>query len=224
MRIDSTYADVEFSYTNKANKVVFISTLEEDQYANNDHQVITEGEELATKPSEEESPAIIKPETILKEGQLIFKENQKGASFDQLFAPYLKGSKKITITDPYIRVFHQARNLMELMETIAKNKPDEDEIKVHLITSEDEFRGYQQNEFFEKIQEACSTIGIKFTWEFKNMTIHARHIITDHGWKILLDRGLDVFQTFEMNDAFSFANRLQQYRSCKGFEIIYLKI
>ena len=30
--------------------------------------------------------------------------------------------------------------------------------------------------------------------------------------KGLLDRGLDIFQQYEMNDAFTFANRLQQFR------------
>lgn len=44
----------------------------------------------------------------------------------------------------------------------------------------------------------------------------------DTGWKIALDRGLDIFQQYELNDAFSFANRLQQFRSVKAFEVIYL--
>jgi len=35
---------------------------------------------------------------------------------------------------------------------------------------------------------------------------------------------LDIFQQYEMNDAFSFANRMQQFRSVKVFEIIYLKM
>ena len=66
--------------------------------------------------------------------------------------------------------------------------------------------------------------GIKFTWEYDSSeTIHARHIVTDHGWKILLDRGLDVFQQYDMKDAFSLANRLQQYRACKAFEVTFIK-
>ena len=43
------------------------------------------------------------------------------------------------------------------------------------------------------------------------------------GWKISLDRGLDIFQRYEMNDAFSLSNRLQEFRSAKAFEITYLK-
>ena len=113
---------------------------------------------------------------------------------------------------------------MELLETIVKNKAPDEEVSVHLITAEDEFRGDQQNENFEKIQESAHSVGVNFTWEFDNSgTIHARHIVTDHGWKISLDRGLDIFQQYEMNDTFTFANRMQQYRPCKAFEITFIK-
>ena len=50
-------------------------------------------------------------------------------------------------------------------------------------------------------------------------TIHARHIVSDTGWKNQTDRGLDIYQKFEMNDAFSPANRLQGYRQVKAFEV-----
>ena len=41
---------------------------------------------------------------------------------------------------------------------------------------------------------------------------------------ILLDRGLDIFQRFDGNDAFSVANRLQTHRACKPFEVTFLRI
>ena len=51
-------------------------------------------------------------------------------------------------------------------------------------------------------------------WEFgDSRALHARHIVTDTGWKIVLDRGLDIFQHYDMNQAFSINNRVQQYRS-----------
>ncbi|MGE4284772.1 MAG: MIT C-terminal domain-containing protein, partial [Clostridia bacterium] len=52
-------------------------------------------------------------------------------------------------------------------------------------------------------------------------TIHARHIVTDTGWKIDIDRGLDIFQKFDMNDGLSITNRMQEYRQCKRFEVTY---
>jgi ATP-dependent Lon protease len=128
------------------------------------------------------------------------------------------------VTDPYIRLFYQTRNFMEFLETVVKQKPKEDDVAVHLVTIEDEFKGDQQKDNFMKMQESASAVGINFTWEFDTTgTIHARHIITDHGWKISLDRGLDIFQHYEMNDTFMFANRLQQFRSCKAFEVTYIR-
>ena len=159
-----------------------------------------------------------------REQHLTFQENQRGVSFDTLFAPYLKDAKKIVITDPYIRMFYQARNLMELLETIARYKKDADEVEVHLITVEDDFKGQQQVEYLQQMQESSATIGIIFTWEFdQSGSLHARHIVTDTNWKILLDRGLDIFQHYEMKDAFTVSNRLQRYRQVKAFEVTYLR-
>lgn len=144
---------------------------------------------------------------------------------EELFGPYLKGVKHITITDPYIRLFFQARNLMELLETIVKLKAEEDEIVVSLVTVEDELKGDQQREFFDKIQNEMFTVGIKFAYSFDNSgSQHARHIVTNTGWKISLDRGLDIFQQYDMGDAFQLANRNQKYRACKAFEVTYIKL
>ena len=113
---------------------------------------------------------------------------------------------------------------MEFVETVAKYKPEDDIVDVHLITVEDEFKGEKQKEFLFQIQLSVQTAGIRFTWEFDTSgTTHARHIVTDNGWKVLLDRGLDVFQHYDMNEAFSINNRLQEFRSCKAFEVTYLK-
>ena len=68
-------------------------------------------------------------------------------------------------------------------------------------------------------------LGINFTWEFQDASaIHARHITTDHGWKISLDRGLDIFKRYDMNDAFELSNRVQEQREVKAFEVTYLRM
>jgi ATP-dependent Lon protease len=144
-------------------------------------------------------------------------------AYDVLFGPYLQGAKLIVVTDPYIRFFYQVRNFMELLETVAKHKAEEDEVAVHLVTGQDELNQAQQLDYFERIQMGSTPVGIQFTWAFDD-TGHVRHIVTDTGWKILLDRGLDIFQRYEMNDAFDFANRLQDKRPCKAFEVTFLKV
>ena len=182
----------------------------------------------ASGVTNEPKPVLINPAVStpsLKEGHITIQENQRGICFDDLLGPYLSGATKIVITDPYIRVFFQARNIMELLETIVKHKPEDEEIDVHLITAEDNINNENQVEFLGKIQENIAPVGINFSWEIVDgQSIHARHIVTDHGWKILLDRGLDIFQRYDMNDAFSIANRLQRYRPCKTFEVTYLRV
>ena len=142
-----------------------------------------------------------------------------------LFGEYVKSAQQITVTDPYIRLFFQARNLMAFLEVVASVKADDEMVDVHLITVADEYNPDKQLEYLEQMQLSSTTVGINFTWEFDSTnTIHARHIVTDHGWKISLDRGLDIFQQYDMNDAFTFANRLQQYRTCKAFEMTVLQV
>ncbi|MTW21816.1 BREX system Lon protease-like protein BrxL [Allochromatium palmeri] len=231
MRIDTTYGSVQFSYLDASGKAKPVTTLEEREYSNYYHKTVGGGEEEEPEyvgASEEAGTAAssgpVPPEPVLKEQHLTFQENQKGISFDALLGPYLRGAKRITVTDPYIRLFYQVRNFMELLETIVKNKAPEEEVALRLITTEDEFKGPQQNDHFEKIKDSAGAVGVDFTWEFdRSGTIHARHIVTDHGWKISLDRGLDIFQHYDMNDAFTIANRLQQYRSCKAFEVTFIK-
>ena len=228
MRIDSTYPDVNFTYSDQKGKNYRVLTLEELNYPQyfksettddleSDDTIITDHISNTVNQS---NATEISPQ----EKHLTFRENQKGITFDDLFLTYLKGAKKIVITDPYIRLFYQARNLMEFVESVARSKNDDDEVEVHLVTVEDEFKGIEQNEYFQGIQDTCLNIGILFSWEFVEIgTQHARHVVTDTGWKILLDRGLDIFQPYDMKDAFSISNRLQQYRNCKAFEITYLK-
>lgn len=230
MRIDPTFEPVKFGYSVGAGSLIPVKTLEEEQYPQYYRSKSTSeaagddqsGNESNTEGSEPEQTKIVQEQ--LKEMHVTYQENQRGVSYDALFGPYLKGANKIVITDPYIRLFFQVRNMMEFLETVAKTKSDVDEVAVHLITVEDDFKGPQQQEYFQKMQENCDAVGIKFTWEFDaSNTIHARHIVTDTGWKILLDRGLDIFQHYEMNDVFALANRLQKARQCKAFEVTFLK-
>lgn len=230
MRIDSTYGNVRFTYHDTDGQAKPVTTLEEEECPSYYHKTIAGGEDgkiLETAPPDSTrlpSETQARAESGLKEKHLTFQENQKGTSFDTLLGPYLKGATAITVTDPYIRLFYQVRNFMEFLETVVKTKSPDEEVSVHLVTTEDEFKVEQQKGSFEKIKESASNVGVKFTFEFDGTgTIHARHIVTDHGWKISLDRGLDIFQPYEMNDAFAFTNRLQKYRPCKAFEVTFIK-
>jgi ATP-dependent Lon protease len=232
MRIDTTYADVDFSYSDESGKKISVKTLEEIEYPRYFHHEVETGDDLLPESSSESSndkQAVASATKVepasLTEKHIVINENQRGISYDELFGPYLQGAKHITITDPYIRMFYQARNLMELLETIVRNKAEEDEVVVSLVTVEDEFKADQQREWFDQIQNTMLTVGIKFAYSFDNSGAqHARHIITDQDWKISLDRGLDIFQQYDMNDAFQLTNRMQKQRPCKAFEVSFIKL
>jgi len=236
LRIDSTYPETDFSFTARDGRKVSVTTLEQTEYPDHYHKRAPGYEELT--PSEGISPttsapaASVSPVTlggkselkVPREGHRVFSENQKGVTFADLFWPWVAGSKTIVITDPYIRMFHQIRNVMEFVEMIALRKAAEDEVSVHLVTCLDDNYPEKQQSNLLAVEAAGAGAGISFSWEFDGTnTIHARHINSDTGWKISLDRGLDIFQKFEMNDAFSLANRIQAYRQVKGFEVTYLR-
>jgi ATP-dependent Lon protease len=116
------------------------------------------------------------------------------------------------------------RNLMELLETIAIRKPDGEDVRFRLLTAADPEDMERQAGYLEQIRDGIAPLGVEFSWEFDGTnSIHARHLVTDTGWKILLDRGLDVFQRADLNSGFSPASRHQRFRQVKGFEVTYLK-
>ena len=114
---------------------------------------------------------------------------------------------------------------MEFLETVNKVKSSSDEVIVNLVTVEDPEKGKQQREWLAQIQGSLLTVGVKFEYSCDNSGAqHARHIVTDTNWKISLDRGLDIFQPYDMNDSFQLANRQQSQRSCKAFEVTYIEL
>lgn len=159
----------------------------------------------------------------LKEQHVSFRDGQRGFSFDRFLGPYLRGATKVTIVDPFIRQPYQARNLMELIETIAKVTDDAIEVEVHLITKIDEVPEHAKKQLanMETIRTSAAVAGIDFDYEFSD-TIHDRSISADTGWFITLGRGLDVFQPFD-TDWLDLRLRQQRYRQVKEFTIAYMR-
>ena len=231
MRIDSTYKEAKFYYEDKSGKKTWVTTLEEDEYPHYYHRTIAsddtdkQDDAVASQQEKKAQKTDMAQTDSCEEKHLTFKENQKGVTYESLFVKCLQNAKEIIITDPYIRIFFQVRNLMEFIEMVIANKAVEDNVHIHLKTIADDREPEKQLEFFQQIQLSAQNADVTFTWEFDTTeTMHARSIVTDTGWKISLDRGLDIFQQYPMNDAFNLANRLQQYRSCKGFEVTYIKV
>lgn len=157
----------------------------------------------------------------LFEGHREFQENQRGVSYETLLMPYLHGATDITIVDPYIRLPHQGRNLVDLLALLAAAKDPADGIAVTLVTKEDRGEYAQQHLLMLKdIQDSAATVGIQFTVNWDE-TIHDRSIRTDHGWKLLLGRGLDIFQKGS-GSQFDLGSRRQEFRQVFAFGITYI--
>lgn len=234
LRIDSTFDKTNFVFfkNNEPTKEIPVQTLEEIEFADiyygeaatsgssqtTEQNVVTHDKQVTAIPTTEVT------EQPLEEGHKEIKENQKGCSFNDLVLPYLKGAKKLSITDPYIRNFFQQRNLMEFLVSVVKINYPTEETEVHLVTIQDEIKGDKQEENFVKMKDSLARYGLIFTWEYDvARTIHARHIETDSGWKICLDRGLDVYQNFG-GDAFDVLTYLPELRACKAYEATFIKI
>jgi ATP-dependent Lon protease len=92
------------------------------------------------------------------------------------------------------------------------------------VTGPDEGNISRQRDLLDSISAACTGTGVSFTWAFDTSgTAHARDIVTDTGWKIVLDRGLDIFQAPIKTDGFTLGDRLQEHRMLKSFYVTYVK-
>jgi ATP-dependent Lon protease len=141
-----------------------------------------------------------------------------GYSYEDVFKDYLTDAKKVTIQDPYIRQKHQISNFLKLAELLVKIG---DCNKIHLVTSVDDSEQESENKYaFDLIADSLYENDIEFTFEFSD-TIHDRQIETSNGWRIVMGRGLDYFQSLAGNYLQIGVND-QSLRSCleTGFDFI----
>jgi len=243
-RIDSTYPEVDFHYVGLDGQKRYVTTVEEEEYPQFYHRRPnasgSESDDTPPAATPNDSGALSKempPSTgepvpshhaaqavALAEGHHVFAENRKGISYDMLFGPYLDGATRVVVTDPYIRFFYQIRNMMEFVEMLIRRKSPEDQINVHLVTGPDDGNVARQRELLDSISAACTATGVEFSWAFDTSGAgHARDIVADTGWKIVLDRGLDIFQAPVKTDGFTLGDRLQEHRAAKGFYVTYVR-
>lgn len=113
---------------------------------------------------------------------------------------------------------------MKCSALVIHRKRPEDQIKVHLVTGPDEDNISRQRELLESIPTACTGTGVEFSWAFDtSSTSHASDIVTDTGWKIVLDRGLDIFPPPLKTEGFALGDRLHDHRTIKGIYVTLVK-
>jgi ATP-dependent Lon protease len=227
LKLDETFTPVAFTYADRAlGKTHPVLTLEEKQYPSFARRDGSEPSEDSLEASPTATEAIAPATASLHDaqpGHLVVAENTKNYSYRRLFAAHLRGARVVTVVDPYVRAFWQVRNFMELVQLVRELTPEGEETKVKLVTKSDPDRCVEQDEGLRKIQESCvgSRVNVEYDYD-ANDTIHARSITTDTGWKISLDRGLDIFLRYEIGP-FSLAASVQEERLTKGFEVTYLR-
>lgn len=237
LRIDETFERVNFSYRPKGGDWKRVTTLEEGDFPS-DYHALDKVPYEADQPCPREQPARKDPgpepvqksegaavEPSLFEGHRTFRENSRGVSYEKLFGPYFDGARSITIVDPYVRAFHQCRNLMEVLEVALRHFDYKvPALKVHLLTSPDEYSDSRQVDYLQRIAESMAPLGLDFTWDLDEAgTIHDRSISVDDTWYIMLGRGLDIWQKFDSNDAFAPESAMPEMRRVRAFEIAYMK-
>jgi ATP-dependent Lon protease len=235
IRIDDTFKRHDFKYRRvTGGSVVTVLTPEEVQYPEFSglKTQLTSGEGKSSEESHQtpvssggeltagENAAQREPEP----SHIVVPENTKGWSYRRLFAQHLRGARKITVNDPYVRKFYQIRNMMEFLKMVHELVPEGDEAEVHLITKSDAETCQNQDENLNQIVESFTGSRVAFSWKLDhNPNFHARSISTDTGWKITMDRGLDMFQWFE-GGPFSVELAIQEARLTRGVEISYVRL
>lgn len=174
----------------------------------------TEGVTQTTEPSAQRTRI-----PVLAEKSINIRAGQTGLSFKKMFCPYLLSATEIIIEDPYIRSFWQIRNFVDLMTAILDTHESPEGLKINLVTWEEEDKCPELIDSLDEIQQEAEASGIEFSYKF-DANLHDRSIKANNGWKILLGRGLDIFERFER---FSLGYSEQERRKCKACTITYLK-
>ena len=140
-------------------------------------------------------------------------EGQTDVTYEKLFGRYLSGARRIRVSDPYIRLDFQVRNLEELLGVVAEPQ----KCKVELVTM------YEKNDSFgiseegrararlEALKARLEKKGMQFTYSF-DPHLHDRLIETEN-WQIILGRGLDFYYPPASGQGHDYSRR--QVRKCQ---------
>jgi ATP-dependent Lon protease len=174
--------------------------------------------EIRPEPEEDIAADPLSPDRKPIETTLDIAEGRKGISYVKLFSPYLVGAGSIKLVDPYIRYDYQIHNFLNFCECLV---PTQGKLELALITGSDS--GEQERIISAKFDELKGSLEqdhIYFNYSFQR-DLHDRWIETDTGWRIVLGRGLDIFQKPEGKFTLGFVD--QTKRRCKATTITYLR-
>ena len=144
---------------------------------------------------------------------------ERNVTYDKIFGRILDDSVgSVQIFDPFIRSYRQIQYLTEFCEVLVHRCPNLRSIE--LITKLDDEEGEEKKENkqeaeFAKIMEDLweGRFRIKFSFKY-DPELHDREVRFDHGWRVKLGRGLELFQPTGRIGKFK-----QELRECKKCSI-----
>jgi len=219
-KMDETFNDekVDFEYTTKDGKLYQVETLEVMEYGDAKLNILPSAKRVQSQATKEGHS---EPGKYLEGFSVTIRDNQTNISYEGLFGEYLVGATHYVVKDPYIRLHYQIRNFAELCRLIASLKPMDQEIKIHLVTSNTEEYIEATQQIFSELADSLSELGIELSYEFSD-TQHDRCIEMNNGWKIILGRGLDIWQ--KTSGRYDIAEFYQEKRLCREFDVTVINV
>jgi ATP-dependent Lon protease len=213
VKMDDTFEVVHFGYTDLENEQeISVECLEIIDFQLHTTEKV---ENNASKP-------------VYTEGSLPDAVTPEIAIATPLETKHLQGAKHIHLFDPYLQHPYQIKNLMEFCQMLLDLIPEGEELILEIFTKHDEIdreKARTTKELLDRLCVAFENTDLKVSYQFDlTLSFHARSIETDTSWKISIDRGLDIFQMYNLKDVFALENMRQEARAIKGFEVSYLKI
>jgi ATP-dependent Lon protease len=208
-KADDEFAEIHLSYTNTLGEKVEVHCPESlgiDATLNPRRQQPAPESPQPAKPT---AKPIIQPEAVstaaapttnaipqigpmeLKDKQFTIRYGDTGYSYRSIFGDYLIGAKKLVIQDPHIRREHQIGNLLQLCELAVEAGT----IKtIELVTTaENPAQQADAEQKLDDLKENLADCDVAFSYRFADQAPE-REIRTDTGWRIHMDRGLEIYQ------------------------------
>lgn len=172
----------------------------------------------AEQPKEESQGTASPKAKHLASKYIEIRANQSNVSYKKLFGDYLASASHIVITDPYIRAPFQIDNLIEFIQTCRECCVNNEDLSIEVHTQNDDEKVPEMIDTFDELKDELQAVGIEFSYYFD--ADHDRNICLDNGWKIILSRGLDIFEKF---GRFSLGNVRQTNRRCREFSVTFVQ-
>lgn len=223
---DDEFANIDLGYTdcNGEEYIVYcpeskgVAAVTEPRTVRPKEEAALIGQELTGEEIVAQQPVETIAQQEAEEKELRIFHGDRGYSFRTLFLPYLKGTRKVSVEDPYIRLPHQVTNFLRFCEVCVEAGTVE---SVNLKTTyDDHFKKQEVEASLTTIKESLAEHGIELKFTF-SPSFHDRRIETDKGWVITLGRGLDLYQ--KPDTWMSIGVNELELRPCFETSVVYLK-